>query len=66
LSVIVQRQAGGEVRLHQALEDGAFWLASVAKVGSATRFRGSGGHGHPDRVIGINDPRNLSYPIPFA
>ena len=52
LPVIMQRQPGGEVRLYQAIENGAFGLAAVVDGRRAARLGGWGGHGHPDRGIG--------------
>lgn len=50
-AVVVQRQPGGEVCLHDAVEESAFGLASVVNSRRAG-FCGWGGHGYPDRGIG--------------
>ena len=51
-SVMVQRQPGGEVGLYQAVEYGAFGLASVIYGRRTARSGGNGGHGHPNRGVG--------------
>lgn len=48
-------EPGRQVGLHGAVEQGTFGLAAAIESGAGWRARGGGGHGHPHRVIGMND-----------
>ena len=51
-AVVVQRQPGGEVVLHPAVEKRAVGRAPVVNDRRTARLGGSDKHGHPDRGIG--------------
>jgi hypothetical protein len=54
-AILLKRQPGGKVRLHGAIEQGAFGLATAVDGTARSGAGGGGRHGSPGRATGASD-----------